>query len=301
MQKERHTCSCCHKILIDTNGQFIALESGKLILRCSSCAQTQEHAEKKDILGWLVDPLGLQDFVKIKGGKYQLDNPDNVKGLGAVQLSDFQIGKYPVINSWYSEFVAGGGYKDQQYWTEEGWRWRTDEKISEPGYWHNQHWNCPNAPVVGVSLYEAEAFSQWLTISRNDGHTYRLPTEAEWQLAAGGKQQTIFPWGNEWDTNNCNTENKIGKTTAVGIYLAGSTPVDEERSDRILDMAGNVWEWTDSIHEKYKGNYIVRGGAWCSPRDFCRCAYRLCFYPGLRYYYFGFRCARTYEQEVIDV
>ena len=49
----------------------------------------------------------MKDFVKIKGGKYKLDNPDNVKWLGAVDLADFEIGKYPVTNSWYNEFMAG--------------------------------------------------------------------------------------------------------------------------------------------------------------------------------------------------
>jgi len=242
----------------------------------------------------------MKDFVKIKGGKYKLDNPDNVKWLGAVDLADFEIGKYPVTNSWYSEFMAGCGYNNPQYWTEEGWRWRTDKKISEPPLRHDRRWNCPNTPVVGVSLYEAEAFVQWLTISRNDGHIYRLLTEAEWQFAAGGKQQTMYPWGNEWDSSKCNAEWKIGKTTVVDIYQAGSTPVDEERSDRIFDMAGNVWEWAISKYRKTSTSYVIRGGAWCSLHVSCRCACRLDDGPGGRLNGAGFRCARTYEQEVID-
>jgi len=235
----------------------------------------------------------FKTFVKIKGGEYLLDSPYDVRAFDLVRLSDFEIGKYPVTNSWYKEFVTGGGYMDQRYWTKKGWRWRTEAEISEPDYWRDRRWNCPNAPVVGVSWYEAAAFVRWLTISRNDGHTYRLLTEAEWQFAAGGKQQTIFPWGNEWDTNNCNTENKIGETTAVDTYLSGSTPIDEERSDGILDMAGNVWEWTDSIHEKYKGNYIICGGAWGSNHVSCRCASRGYLIQGDRCSDIGFRCART--------
>ncbi len=90
---------------------------------------------------------------------------------------------------------------------------------------------------MGVCWWEADAFTRWLTSNQNDGYTYRLPDENEWEAAAAGFEQRQYPWGKEWDSAKCNTsENKIGKTTSVGIFAQGETP----RS--VAELAGNVWE-----------------------------------------------------------
>jgi hypothetical protein len=216
-------------------------------------------ADAGETLGWLGDTRDLKEFVAIDGGKYKL------KDLGDVSLQAFEIGKYSVTNQWYEEFIKAGGYKNEQLWTQEGWKWLEHEKYEEPRYWHDRRWKCPNSPVVGVSWYEADAFCQWLTITRNDGHKYRLPTEQEWQAAAAGKEGREYPWG-QWQNNRCNTrESKILKTSAVGIFAEGATP------EGVADLAGNVDVWTCSDHasEEQRADFkaeefgpVLRGGSW---------------------------------------
>ena len=70
--------------------------------------------------------------------------------------------------------------------------------------WHERSWTCPNAPVVGVCWYEADAFCRWLTMTCDDGFTYRLPDEKEWEAAAAGFEKREYPWG-KWAEDRCNT------------------------------------------------------------------------------------------------
>ena len=213
--------------------------------------------------------------------------------MGKVKIDDFELGKYPVTNSWFREFMEAGGYKNKEYWTDEGWKWRKKNGLTEPRYWHSRRWNCPNAPVVGVSWYEVVAFTNWLTGTLDDGYTYRLPTEQEWQAAAAGRKGNKYPWGNEWDKNKCNNvELRLDKTTSVGVFLSGNTPEnDPDRMGIFADMAGNVWEWVASKYDKE--TYTLRGGAWNYYHDICRCAMRGRLDPCNRSFILGFRCART--------
>jgi formylglycine-generating enzyme required for sulfatase activity len=147
-----------------------------------------------------------------------------------------------------------------------------------------------------VSWYEAVAFCRWLTqkyrergLLKNHGEI-RLPTEAEWQQAAtGGDPRRVYPWGTEWDSSRCNTqESNINRTTVVGLYPHGTW------SGGPLDMAGNVWNWTDSWYDERKESRIIRGGSWVSDHGSARCANRYWNYPVNTYGLTGFRCARTF-------
>ena len=251
-------------------------------------------AEVGEILGWLGDPRDLKEFIRVKDGKYSVS-------VGTVTLKNFEIGKYPVTNSWFEEFVKAGGYKNKDFWTEEGKKWLDTKKAEYPGLWNERKWKSPNSPVVGVSWYEAYAFTRWLTALLNDGFEYRLPDENEWEAAASGFEKREYPWGNGWDKIKCNNfEINIEKTSPVGIFKKGNTP------DEISDIAGNVWEWTVSDYHSKKvlndftfdeemqkilveRNYekyslkteekerqlpVVRGGAWGYDCDDCRCADR---------------------------
>ena len=143
--------------------------------------------------------------------------------------------------------------------------------------------------MVGVSYYEVEAFAAW--------SSKRLPTEKEWERAARGTDGREYPWGNEFDPEKCNTEeSKIGKTTRVTRYPNGISAVG------CYDMAGNVWEWTDSWYDDDDNNNnnnnnntmrVLRGGSWDFDRDDARCADRSRFHPIIRFIFIGFRCART--------
>jgi formylglycine-generating enzyme required for sulfatase activity len=100
---------------------------------------------------------------------------------------------------------------------------------------------------VGVSWYEAYAFTRWLTLERNDGHKYSLLSENQWQAAAAGFDGRKYPWGDKWDKNKCNSrESKIGKISPVGVFKRGNTP------EGVVDLSGNVWEWTQSDYRTKK-------------------------------------------------
>ena len=190
------------------------------------------------------------------------------------------INVYPVTNRQYGKFIRAGGYREDEYWSEEGTAWREKNRITLPKYWNDKYWNQPQHPVVGVSYYGAEAYAAWAG--------KRLPTEKEWERAARGSDGREYPWGNEFDPEKCNTrESKIGKTTRVTRYYNGISTVG------CYDMAGNVWEWTDSWSDDDKKFRVLRGGSWFNSQNSARCAYRTRSLPNERLNYIGFRCART--------
>lgn len=240
-------------------------------------------AEAGELLGWLGDPRDLKAFVPIEGGEYDLEK------LGRVTVEPYEIGKYPVVNRWFEEFVKSGGYNEKDYWSKDGLKWLSESNAEYPGFWHDRRWRCPNAPVVGVSWWEADAFCRWLTMTSGEGHVYRLPTGAEWQLAAAGEERRGYAWGNDEDPARCNCldgKNKIRRTSTVGIFERGRTP------DRIYDLSGNVWEWSD---EKDGSDRILRGGAYDVMASQCGSALRGFSEPGDRHDYFGFRLARGHR------
>jgi formylglycine-generating enzyme required for sulfatase activity len=109
--------------------------------------------------------------------------------------------------------LDAGGYEKREYWSGDGWAWRTGtydskatedyekrwlanrpkEKRSEPYDWHDQKWNNPISPVVGITWFEAEAYCNWL--SHEMGQPMRLPTEEEWERAARHTDGREYPWG----------------------------------------------------------------------------------------------------------
>ena len=256
---------------------------------------------------------------------------DDEKPAHQVFVSEFAIGKFPVTNQEYSAFHEDKGYEKDEYWSKDGWAWRTgkyDSTVSQiedeslrktyedwlkqrpvdlrdkPFYWENPQWNVPNLPVVGVSWFEAEAFCIWL--NRKTGKMYRLPTEAEWEKAARGTNNTIWSWGNTWNGDLCNnadkeTAEKLNRTSAVGMYSNGGS------SYGTLDMIGNVWEWCSDWYDEgeYKKRIdtnvrdpqgpqrgvmrVLRGGSFNYIRRLTRCAYRLRDYPDDFPYDIGFR------------
>ena len=192
-------------------------------------------------------------------------------------LPGYRIGKYPVTNEEYAAFLAATGHQQPRGW--EGNRSKLDH------------------PVTDVSWLDATAYCRWL--SEATGQVYRLPSEAEWEKAARGSDGRIYPWGNQPpDERHCNFNGNVGSTTSVGIYPAGVSPYG------CYDMAGNVWEWVNSRHEKYPyrsddgreesgrkedERRVLRGGSFHYVRLFSRCAYRSGNNPDYRNRYFGFR------------
>ncbi len=300
-----------HKDRRDTE---VLEKSKKVLLKIIDVKPKPEiFIEAGETLGWLGDPRNLKGFVIIPGGKYKLER-------GPVDIKPFEICKYPVTNRWFKEFINANGYKKEGYWSKEGMKWLEYINAEQPARWNDRKWKCPNSPVVGVSWYEAYAFTKWLSTVDNNGYEYRLLEENEWEAAAAGLEGREYPWDNKWDKNKCNnSEIKLGKTSPVGIFKEGNTP------DNISDLSGNVWEWTTSdyhskntlndftfdddmqklldeekindyvkkLNEKNRELPVLRGGSWGGDSDGCRCAYRNYNEPGIRDYYIGFRCART--------
>jgi|GEM_PF-795943 len=242
-------------------------------------------AKAGELLGWLGDPRALKEFVPIAGGEYDLEE------LGRRSIAPFELGKYPVTNGWFREFVDAGGYAARECWSEEGWQWKLDATVDYPELWYDRKWCCPNAPVVGVSWWEAEAFCRWLTMTDGDGRVYRLPMEAEWQTAAAGHERRTYAWGNdeEWFRCNCGEgDDRIGGTSAVGIFEQGKSP------EGIYDLSGNVWEWCEDVIDD--SNRLLRGGGWDSEAWDCRLASRYGRTPGFRIGDIGFRLARRKQE-----
>ena len=196
-----------------------------------------------------------------------------------VVLAAFYIGKLPLTNAQYSQFLA--------------------EKEGYPPHFHdNPRFNASDCPIVGVSWYDTLAFLDWL--NELTGKSYRLPTEAEWEKAARGADGRIYPWGNEWDASKGNFgEIRLKRTTPVGSYPSGVSPYG------CLDMGGNVYEWcSDWFHpETYKyappnnphgaadgRRKVIRGGSWVPRGEFAaRCANRAAYEPTQRVHNVGFR------------
>jgi formylglycine-generating enzyme required for sulfatase activity len=179
-------------------------------------------------------------------------------------LPDYYLAKTPVTNAQYAAFVHARGHEQPKHW-----------KGGKPPRGKEDH------PVVYVTWGDAVAYCNWL--AEVTGKPYRLPSEAEWEKGARGTDGRIYPWGNQWDAKRCNTM-KSGKrdTTPVGAYPQGASPYG------LLDMAGNVWEWTRSVYKKYpydpddgredleaESYRVLRGGSWANiSRRFARCSYR---------------------------
>lgn len=206
-------------------------------------------------------------------------------------LAQYQISRYLITNEQYAHFVSATGHSAPDHW-------RGPTPPPE----------LRNHPVVNVSWHDAKAYCRWRTAEQ--GTTYRLPTEAEWEKAAIGEQGTLFPWGDELGILlHNNYQAGIGTTSSVGIFQAGASPYG------CYDMAGNVYEWTSSLwgadpwspsfRYPYQPNdgredptapdtvyRVLRGGAYYLSNIFTSCTYRDRDLPTNKGRSLGFRVVR---------
>ena len=185
-----------------------------------------------------------------------------------VAIATFELGKYPVTVHEYQCYLADDA---------------RNKGAKSPGDW-DQQLEHPSRPVVHVLWKDVSAYCEWLT--RTGGRVCRLPSEDEWEFAARGEEQRKYPWSNSKPTpHHANfSETGLGHTTPVGLFPAGAT------REGLLDMAGNIYEWTASDYAK--GRRVLRGGAFGSDTGFLRAASRGSNPPDDRYVSIGFRCVR---------
>ncbi len=178
-------------------------------------------------------------FMNLKSGDEFIPYPD-ISSMG-VAIDSFLIDRYPVTNAEYYEFISSSGYRP----------------ADTSGYL--KHWQSgvyrqgqDKYPVVNVSLEDMKAYARWAG--------KRLPTQAEWQLAAQGTDKRKWPWGNDFHGTYCN--NTFNRQTPVDAFPKGQSPCGA------MDMVGNVWQMTNDIYfngTSYFG--VIRGGSYFKPES----------------------------------
>ena len=242
------------------------------------------------------DPVPELEWQGVAGGLHEIGHAgpdfafDNEGPRHKVHLEDFELAQRLVTNAEYQEFVDDGGYAEPEHWLSDGWSVVQERGWQEPSYWledgevqtlAGRETRDPNAPVTHLSAYEADAFARWAGA--------RLPTEAEWEVVAATRPVK----GNFVETQRFHPR-----------------ALEDEGDDGVLQLFGDVWEWTSSAYSPYPGYHppdgalgeyngkfmanqlVLRGGSCATPNAHIRPTYRNFFYPDARWQFSGLRLAR---------
>jgi sulfatase modifying factor 1 len=241
--------------------------------------QVNEHAQGqipvKDRRVWEKDGKVM---VRVPAGEFVYG-----ENKQKVSLPEFWIDRAPVTNGEFDRFVQATGYQTTAEQTGIGvalsgskWEDTIGADWQHPGGPKTNIHGKAAHPVVQVSWEDAVAYARWAG--------KRLPTELEWEKAARGIDGREYPWGNQEPRHElCNFDKNEKGTTPVGSY--------SPQGDSLygcVDMAGNIWEWTDSSDEG--DTKVLRGGGWSHPAAYVRAALRSLHHPDDRYDTDGFRC-----------
>jgi ergothioneine biosynthesis protein EgtB len=223
---------------------------------------------------------------------------DNELPRHRVFLTPFELAIRPATNAEFLEFIRDGGYRDAALWLSDGWAMVKSEQWTRPIYWSDslaEEFTLngglreldPQAPVCHLSCYEADAFARWAGA--------RLPTEFEWEIAAADVPRSgNFVENRQWHP----------------VTAAHPTPAGRADTLPLLQMFGDVWEWTQSAYAPYPGyraaagalgeyngkfmvnQLVLRGGSCATPGSHIRPTYRNFFNPAARWQFSGVRLAR---------
>ena len=249
---------------------------------CDSPAATPTPTAQPTIPAQMVSDVDGVTMVYVPAGEFIMGSDDpaadeDERPAHTVYLDAYWIDQTEMTNARYGRCVAAGACRPIVY---------PRQGMAE----------LPDHPAQGVTWLEADAYCRWAG--------RRLPTEAEWEKAARGTDGRLYPWGNELPASPMsNYDFLVGDVTEIGSYPDAASPYG------LLDMAGNVWEWTadwygeDYYQESPRENpagpdsgilRVLRGGAWNNPGAVVRATNRFWAFPG-RNDFDGFRCALTAE------
>ncbi len=261
----------------------------------------------------------------VPGGRFRLGSDDhagfvfdNEQWAHEVVVKPFSISRTAVTQSEFAEFVNDGGYRRREFWGDDGWAWRESAGAEHPAYWRSagkDKWERrvfdewlpleSDLPVIHVNWHEAEAYCRWAR--------RRLPTEAEWEMAASCEpasdgqgvveRKRRYPWGDDPPT----PERANLDWRAMVCIPAPALPASDSAFG-CRQMIGNVWEWTATDFGPYPGfepgpykeysapwfgdHKVLRGGCWATRSRLIRNNYRNFYKPDRRDVWAGFRtCA----------
>jgi ergothioneine biosynthesis protein EgtB len=252
-------------------------------------ARTPEPGAAPPALRWQEFPGGLREIGQTgKGFAFDNEGPRH-----RVFVHGFALASRLVTNGEYLDFMADDGYTRPELWLADGFATMQERKWHAPLYWQQRdggwrhftlHGLCdvdPHEPVTHVSAYEADAYARWAKA--------RLPTEAEWEVAAGD----VPIDGNFVERGSLHPE-----------------PLGSADGGALAQLFGDVWEWTGSAYAPYPGyrppagaigeyngkfmanQLVLRGGSCATPLSHIRPSYRNFFYPDARWQFSGIRLAR---------
>ncbi len=236
---------------------------------------------------------------------------DNERPAHVVDIPAFRIGRVPVTNGEWQQFVDDGGYRERRWWSARGWAHSREVGLTAPQFWNSDELRGTRTrfghvepipadePVQHVTYFEAQAYAAWAGA--------RLPTEVEWEKACAWdpctESRRRFPWGGAPpDATRANLGGRARRPAPVGAYPDGASAYGVEQ------LLGDVWEWTSSpiepwpgftpmIYERYSqpffgGDYrVLRGGSWAVGPDILRPSFRNWDLPIRRQIFSGVRLA----------
>jgi iron(II)-dependent oxidoreductase len=291
---------------------------GGEVRRANPSPDPSSHAGRGEIPDLICDAT-LSD-AEIPGGRLLVGTLptkqftfDNEMDAHEVEIVPFAISRTAVTNAEFAAFVDEDGYQREELWSRDGWHWRQTVDAGHPVYWQRDGSNWLHRcfdrvnrledflPVLHVNWYEAESYCRWAK--------RRLPTEAEWEMAAScepGVTRTrkgYFPWGDKpAEIGMANLDWRQGGCIDVRALAEGDSALG------CRQMIGNTWEWTASDFNPYPGfkpgaykeysapwfgeHKVLRGGCWTTRSRMIHNAYRNFYKPDRRDVWAGFRtCA----------